>query len=73
MTDCDGSVTIPDIFLIVTDFSVTILNSSVTNVSRSLCACYSVTIVDVPSQFPSQIVTDPNSVTIIRQNYTVFL
>jgi len=48
VTDCDGSVTIPDIFLIVTDFSVTILNSSVTNVSRSLCACYSVTIVDVP-------------------------
>ena len=68
VTDCNGPVTISDTILILTEFSVTIFKLSVIILARTPCTCHPVTILFIPTQFSSQIVTEAFSVKNFRHN-----
>jgi len=73
VTDSGGSVTNCTKSANCDGISVTIVEYSVTNFNYFRRHCSSVTNKISPSQFPSQIVTDINSVTIFRHNFATFL
>jgi len=73
LQDCDGPVTTCTKFKNCDGISVTIVEYSVTKFNYFRRHCSSVTNKISPSQIPSQIVTDINSVTIFRHNFVTFL